>query len=88
MFSTAFHNDWVGSGIPRGGARGGLCPLRTRKILKPGSLQMPFPGIYDDCYVFIKQLHLCKFSQDFGMGGGQILYLQTNGFFHPTRKVN
>ena len=46
MFSTAFLNDLaVGSGIPRGGARGGLYPLRTRKFLKPGSLLMPFPGI-------------------------------------------
>ena len=47
MFSTAFLNDSaVGSGIPRGGARRGLCPLRTaRKFLKLGSLQMPFSGI-------------------------------------------
>ena len=46
VFSTAFLNDSaVGSGIPRGGGRGGLCPLGTRKFLKPGSLQMPFPGI-------------------------------------------
>ena len=41
MFSTAFLNDSaVGSGVPRGGARGGLCHLRMRKFLKPGSLQM------------------------------------------------
>ena len=33
MFSIAFHNNSaVGSGIPRGGVRGGLCPLRTRKF--------------------------------------------------------
>ena len=35
---------WV-QGSQEGVREGGLCPLRTRKFLKPGSLQMPFPGI-------------------------------------------
>ena len=46
MFSTAFHNDSaVASGMPKGGVRGGLRPLRTRKILEPGTPWMLFPGI-------------------------------------------
>ena len=87
MFSTGFLNDSaVGSGIPRGGARGGAVPPSHEEIFET---RIPTNAISWHLRWLLCIYQTATFVQifpRFGMGGRQISYLQTNGFFHLTPK--
>ena len=85
MFSTAFLNDSVvGSGIPRGGVRGGLCPLRMRKFLKPGSCHFLASKMIA---MYLSNSYVCaNFPNIWGWVVGEYYICKRIDFFTPPER--
>ena len=89
IYISVLHSfsQWLGGGFrdPKRGCARGAVPPAHKEIFET--------RIPTNAFSWHPKWLLCihqtaTFVQILGMGGGQISYLQTNGFFHPTRKVN